>query len=88
MVRVFRITHNPVFKRRTEKSVLLFIRLKSTKKGGGVEHLMQGLEIVMDIESLEIYEIIDHYEKEKVATIINNKLYNLLFFFLSTKKHF
>lgn len=43
--------------RRTEKSVLLFVRLKSHEEGSLT---MQGLEIVMDIETLEIYEVIDH----------------------------
>lgn len=43
--------------RRTEKSVLLFVRLKSHEEGSLT---MQGLEIVMDIDTLEIYEVIDH----------------------------
>ena len=46
--------------RRTEKSVLLFVRLKSHKEGSLP---MKGLEIVMDIETLEIYEVID-YDQE------------------------
>lgn len=43
--------------RRTEKSVLLFVRLKFHKEGSLT---MKGLEIVMDIETLEVYEVIDH----------------------------
>ncbi len=43
--------------RRTEKSVLLFVRLKSHKERS---FTMKGLEIVMDIDTLEIYEVIDH----------------------------
>lgn len=43
--------------RRTEKSVLLFVRLKSHEEGSLT---MQGLEIVMDIDTLEIYEVIAH----------------------------
>lgn len=43
--------------RRTEKSVLLFVRLKSHKEGSLT---MKGIEIVMDIDTLEIYEVIDH----------------------------
>ncbi|BBN22115.1 hypothetical protein SAGCMC97051_07520 [Streptococcus agalactiae] len=55
MVRVFRIINNPVFMRRTEKSVLLFVRLKTHKEGS-----LTMLEIVMDIDTLEVYEVIDH----------------------------
>lgn len=43
--------------RRTEKSVLLFVRLKFHKEGSLT---MKGLEIVMDIETLEVYEVIYH----------------------------
>lgn len=43
--------------RRTEKSVLLFVRLKSHKEGSLT---MKRIEIVMDIDTLEIYEVIDH----------------------------
>lgn len=43
--------------RRTEKSVLLFVRLKTHKEGSLT---MKGLEIVMDIDTLEVYEVIDH----------------------------
>lgn len=43
--------------RRTEKSVLFFVRLKSHKEGSLT---MKGLEIVMNIETLEVYEVIDH----------------------------
>lgn len=43
--------------RRTEKSVLLFVRLKFHKEGSLT---MKELEIVMDIETLEVYEVIDH----------------------------
>lgn len=57
MVRVFRIINNPVFMGRTEKSVLLFVRLKSYKEGSLT---MKELEIVMNIDTLEIYEVIDH----------------------------
>lgn len=57
MVRVFRIRNNPVFMGRTEKSVLLFVRLKSHKEGSLT---MKELEIVMNIDTLEIYEVIDH----------------------------
>lgn len=60
MVRVFRIVNNPVFIRRTEKSVLLFIRLKSHKERS---HTMKGLEIVMSIDILEIYKVIVHDQK-------------------------
>lgn len=42
---------------RTEKSVLLFVRLKSYKEGSLT---MKELEIVMNIDTLEIYEVIDH----------------------------
>ncbi len=41
--------------RRTEKSVLLFVRLKTHKEGS-----LTMLEIVMDIDTLEVYEVIDH----------------------------
>lgn len=41
--------------RRTEKSVLLFVRLKTHK-----EWSLTMLEIVMDIDTLEVYEVIDH----------------------------
>lgn len=43
--------------RRTEKSVLFFVHLKSHKEGSLT---MKGLEIVMNIETLEVYEVIDH----------------------------
>ena len=43
--------------RRTEKSVLFFVRLKSHKEGSLT---MKELEIVMNIETLEVYEVIDH----------------------------
>lgn len=41
--------------RRTEKSVLLFVRLKTHKEGS-----LTMLEIVMYIDTLEVYEVIDH----------------------------
>lgn len=64
--------------RRTEKSVLLFVRLKSYKEGSLI---VKGLEIVMDIETLEVYEVIDHdqeiisksIEKKELSISINEK---------------
>lgn len=64
--------------RRTEKSVLLFVRLKSHEERS---FTMQGLEIVMDIETLEVYEVINHdlkiiskpTEKKEVSISINEK---------------
>lgn len=69
MVRVFRIVNNPVFMRRTEKSVLLFVRLKSHKEGSLI---MKGLEIVMDIDTLEIHEIIDYNQETSSDAIEEN----------------
>lgn len=64
--------------RRTEKSVLLFVRLKFYKEGSLI---VKGLEIVMDIETLEVYEVIDHdqeiisksTEKKELSISINEK---------------
>lgn len=44
-----------------EKSVLFFVRLKFYERG---IYCMNGLEIVMDIETLEIFEVIDHDGKD------------------------
>ena len=51
--------------RRTEKSVLLFVRLKFHKEGSLT---MKELEIVMNINTLEIYEVIDH-DQEKNSDV-------------------
>lgn len=40
-----------------EESVLFFVRLKFYERE---IYCMNGLEIVMDIETLEIFEVIDH----------------------------
>ena len=50
---------------RTEKSVLLFVRLKFHKEGSLT---MKELEIVMNINTLEIYEVIDH-DQEKNSDV-------------------
>lgn len=51
--------------RRMEKSVLLFVRLKFHKEGSLI---MEGLEIVMDIDTLEIYEVINH-DQETISDV-------------------
>lgn len=70
--------------RRTEKSVLLFVRLKFHKEGSLT---MKGLEIVMDIETLEVYEVIDHDQEvssesteEEKELVFDNRVYQLNLF--------